>query len=98
MINVIREYYQKAGMPATIVNNKVSSFERNLDIAKEFEHWIQTQEYLVENCVVVEGYTAEKISKLSEFVDGEGAFSLLIQLRENPKKALRRIKEGFVMK
>lgn len=98
MISAIREYYEKAGMPTKIVDNKVSSFERNQDIAKEFEHWIQTQEYLVENCVMIEGYTAEKISKLSEFMDGEGAFSLLIQLRENPKKALRRIKEGFVMK
>lgn len=98
MISAIREYYQKAGMPAAIVDNKVSSFERNPDIAKEFEHWIQTQEYLVENCVVVEGYTAEKISKLSEFVDGEGAFSLLVQLREKPQRALKRIADGFVMR
>ena len=48
--------------------------------------------------MTVENYTAEKISSLSEFMDGEGAFVLLIQLRENPQKALKRIKDGFVMR
>ena len=92
MMNIIRNYYEKTGIPTIMINKKVASFE------KEFEHWIQTKEYIIEDCVIVENYTAEKISKLSEFVDGEGAFSLLLQLRENPQKALKRIKDGFVMR
>ena len=97
MMNIIRNYYEKTGIPTIMINKKVASFEKNPDIAKEFEHWIKTKN-LNENCVIVENYTAEKISKLSEFVDGEGAFSLLLQLRENPQKALKRIKDGFVMR
>ena len=97
-MNIIRSYYEKAGIPAIMINKKLVSFEKNPDIAKEFEHWIQTKEYTIEDCVTVEDYTAEKISKLSEFMDGEGAFSLLIQLRENPKKALKRIRDGFVLR
>jgi hypothetical protein len=31
-------------------------------------------------------------------MDGEGAFMLLIELRENPGKAKARITEGFKMK
>ena len=98
MMNIIRNYYEKAGIPAIMINKKVASFEKNPDIAKEFEYWIQTKEYITENCVSVENYTAEKISRLAEFVDGEGAFSLLVQLRENPQKALKRIENGFVMR
>ena len=98
MMNIIREYYEKVGISAVMVNKKVASFEKHPDIAEEFAHWIQTKEYKIEDCVSVENYTAEKISKLSEFMDGEGAFSLLIQLRENPQKALRRIADGFMMR
>ena len=98
MMNIIRSYYEKAGIPTIMINKKMASFEKNPDIANEFEHWIQTKEYIIEDCVTVENYTAEKISKLSEFMEGEGAFSLLVQLRENPQKALERIKEGFVMR
>ena len=97
-MNIVRSYYEKAGIPIVMINKKLASFEKNPDIAKEFEHWIQTKEYIIEECVTVENYTAEKISKLSEFMDGERAFSLLIQLRENPQKALKRIKDGFVMR
>lgn len=97
-MNIIRSYYEKTGIPTIMINKKLASFEKNPDIAKEFEHWLQTKEYTIENCVTVENYTAEKISSLSEFMDGEGAFVLLIQLRENPQKALKRIKDGFVMR
>lgn len=97
-MNTIRNYYEKAGVPLLMINKKMVSFEKNPDIAKEFKYWIQTKEYITENAVSVENYTAEKISKLSEFMDGEGAFSMLIQLRENPEKAHKKIEKGFVMR
>ncbi len=97
-MDIIRNYYEKAGLPAVLVKKKEDAFERHPDIAEEFAHWIRTKEYRTENCVSVEKYTAQKIAKLSELMDGEGAFSLLVQLRENPQKALRRIEEGFVIR
>lgn len=98
MMNAIRNYYEKVGIPEVMINKKIVSFEKNPDIAKEFEHWIQTKEYVSENAVSVENYTAKQISELSEFMDGEGAFSMLIQLRENPEKAHKKIEKGFVIR
>ena len=73
---------------------KADSYKKHLDIAKELEYWIENRTYMQERCVEIEGYAAEKLSKLSEFLDGEGAFALLIELRENPNKALMKISRG----
>ena len=81
-----------------LLKKKLSMCERNKDIASEFELWIQTGKYVENNCVKVEGYTAKSLSELSHYVDGEAAFTLLIELRENPTKALDRISRGFKMK
>lgn len=97
-MNIIRSYYEKAGIPVPMINKKIVSFEKNPDIAKEFEYWLENKEYVTENAVSVENYTAKKIADLSEFMDGEGAFSMLIQLRENPEKAHKKIKKGFVIR
>lgn len=97
-MNIIREYYEKTRLPELMIDMKVGLFDKHPDIKAEFEHWIQTQEYIVDNAVTVENYTAEALSKKSEFLDGEGAFSMLIQLRENPAKALKKIERGFKLK
>lgn len=97
-MKAIREYFEKANIPQVIINRKINSYEKNPDIANEFEKWILTKEYVTEDCVTVENYTAKKISELSEFLDGEGAFSMLIMLREDPQKALEKIKKGFLMR
>ena len=47
-MNTIRNYYEKTGITAIMINKKMASFEKNPDIAKEFEHWIQTKEYTIE--------------------------------------------------
>ncbi|MCM1136096.1 MAG: hypothetical protein NC400_11030 [Clostridium sp.] len=96
-MNVIREYLERTKLPTVLLNKKMAMYERHPDIAEEFKRWIQTGEYL-ENGVSVENYTAEKIAELSELMDGEGAFTMLIQLRETPDKALRRIERGFKMR
>ena len=41
------------------------------------------------------GYSTKDLAKLSPFLDGEGAFMLLIKLRENPDNAMKKIKKGF---
>lgn len=55
------------------------------------------QEYIWDS-ISVEGYTAKSLAALSEYVDGEAAFMLLIELRDSPDKALHRIKGGFKLK
>ena len=98
MNNVIEEYYKQANVMPFILNQKMSKLQRNTDIQKEFEYWIQHKDYKKDVCVSVNGYTAEKLAALSEYMDGEGSFMLLIELRESPDKALSRISNGFKIK
>ena len=80
-----------------LLKQKLSKLQRNEDIQKECEYWIQHKEYM-RNGISIEGYTAQKLSELSTYIDGEAAFMLLIELREVPEKALRRIHGGFKIK
>lgn len=99
MSHMIEEYYQQEpGMPAMLLQKKLLAFDRNEDIKREFEYWIENQSYKRESCVVINGYTAERLAEMSEFLDGEGAFCLLIELREHPQRAEARIKRGFNLK
>lgn len=97
MSKLIEEYYKQAKVMPLLLNQKMNKLQRNEDIQKEFEYWIEHKEY-VQNGVSIEGYTAQKLSELSAYIDGEAAFMLLIELREAPDKALRRIKDGFKIK
>lgn len=80
------------------MKKRLQIFEKYADIASEFEYWIKTGEYLNDKCINVEGYTAESLAKLSPFVDGEQAFILLAELRDEPQKAKARIDRGFKLK
>ncbi|MBR4731558.1 MAG: hypothetical protein IK081_02215 [Lachnospiraceae bacterium] len=97
MSNLIREYYEKADLSADLLTEKLEKFERNPDIAKEFEYWIKNGEFKC-NGIEEKGYTAEKLASLSDLINGEGAFILLIELREKPEKALKRINGRFVIR
>jgi len=72
-----------------------SPFERHDDIRVELEKWIGRQDYTQDNPLAIEGYTAEKISKLAPFMDGVGVYNFLVTLRERPDNAKRIIAEGF---
>ena len=98
MNDIIRQFYEKNNLPKPIVEQKVATFRRHSDIAEEFEQWITNRTYKAEGAVTVEGYTAKKLSELSEYLDGDGAFVLLIELREQPEKARKRITNGFKYK
>lgn len=97
-MEIIREYLEKSKLPEMLLKRKVELYKKNPDIAEEFEYWIQTGTYRDLSAVSVENYTAKALSELSEFLDGEGAFHLLIQLRENPENALQKIQNGFVIR
>lgn len=97
-MKIIKEYLINAKVPEVIINKKMAAYEKHPDIAKEFESWILTKKYSEKASVVVENYTAKKLANISEFLDGEGAFAMLIQLREKPHQALKRIKDGFMLR
>jgi len=75
-----------------------SPFEKHDDICAELEEWIEKQAYPQDNPLTIEGYTAEKISKLAPFMDGVGVYNFLVTLRERPDNGKRIIAEGFPRK
>ena len=91
---LVTERNQKPEVAAKIA----SSFRSHADILAELENWIEQQEYLQSDPVMVEGYTAEDISKLAPFMDGVGVYNFLITLRERPDNGKRIIAEGFPRK
>lgn len=98
MSKVIREYYKKAHTLPTLIEQKMLVFEKHPDIMKKFEQWLRNREYKVDGAVSVFGYTAKTISELSPYLRGEGAIVLLMELRDNPEKAKKRISTGFKKK
>lgn len=97
MNKVIEAYYAQAQTNSFLIKQKIAKFSRNTDLQAEFAYWIEKKTYK-RNAVVVHGYTAEKLATLSEYLNGEGAFMLMIELRENPEKAMYQISHGFTMK
>ncbi len=97
MVDLVKDYYERAAISENMKKKKNQMFERNTDIKREFEHWIKTKEYLENEQVIVQGYSAKQISEMSKYMIGEGAFVMLIELRENPENALKKIKNGFRM-
>ena len=96
MNKIIEKYYKETKVMPLLLKKKLAAFERHPDIASEFEYWIINNQY--QEAVCVDGYTAASIAMLSEYLDGEGAFMLLIEMRENPEKAKNRISSGFKLK
>lgn len=95
MSGIVKEYYEKAHVQPFLIEEKLRVLDKHQDICKEFEAWITTKKYV--DSVVVDGYTASAIAKMSNNVAGEGAFMMLIELRENPERAKRLIKSGFAV-
>lgn len=98
MKEIIKEYYNKAKIMPNLLDSKIEKFEKNEDIANEFAYWIENKKYLTDNCVIINGYTAEKLSQLSPYLVGEASFLLLIELRDNPQEAMEKISKGFKVK
>ena len=98
MKEIIKEYYNKAKIMPNLLDLKIEKFEKNEDIANEFAYWIENKTYITSACVTINGYTAEKISQLSPHLIGEASFMLMIELRDNPQKAMKEISKGFKVK
>lgn len=96
MNSIIRDYYENAGVKPFLIDEKLDKLKKYSDIEAEFEYWIKNKQY--KNDVSVEGYTASDIANMSHYLNGEGAFMLLIELRENPEMAKQKIRNGFKIK
>lgn len=97
MKHAIVEYYSQAPIVPYLLKQKMDMLQRNSDICDEFEYWILNNDYKP-NGLVINGYSAKTLATMSGFLDGEGVFMLLIELRENPDKALKQIRYGFKLK
>ena len=98
MSNIIKKFYEDNKTPGMLLKQKLIKLERNSDIAAEFEYWIENRAYKNEAAVCVENYTAKSLAEQSKYLDGEGAFMMLIELRENPEKAIGQISKGLKRK
>ena len=76
----------------------VLPLEKHDDIRVELEKWIDCKEYPQINPLLIEGYTAEAISKLATFMDGVGVYNFMVTLRERPDTAKKIITDGFPRK
>lgn len=79
---------------ANMVLDKIVKYE---DIKQEFLHWLEKRDYMVDEPVVVEGYSALAIVDRIAALDGVGAFSLLVDLRDRPKEAREVLKNGLAV-
>jgi len=91
---LINERYQKPEVASKIA----FPFEKHNDICAELEKWIKQRKYPQDDPIVIEGYSAEAISKLATFMDGVGVYNFMVTLRERPDNAKRIIAEGFPRK
>lgn len=96
-VDQIKNYLISAGLDEDFVERKIIQYSKHQDIADEFSSWITSGQYK-EDGIQVEGYTAKQLSELSEYLIGEGSFSMLIMLREKPEKAKKKIQDGFRIK
>ena len=96
MKNTIESYYVNTGINPFLLKQKLAKFSRNPDLQSEFAYWIANGSFS-EPAISIEGYTAAKLASLSPYLNGEGAYMLMIELRESPKTALRKIQDGFYM-
>lgn len=98
MLNIIEDYYKSVGINPLLLKRKLAKLEKHSDIAAEFAYWIEHGNFKKGNCIQVAGYTAESLAQLSNYLCGEGAYMLLVELREDPKRAKQRIADGFKLK
>lgn len=92
---IIKQFYCEHNFPKPIIEQKIQLFEKHQDIASEFEGWIVNGSYKEEGAVTVEGYTAKKLAETSCYLNGDGAFAFLIELRENPVRAKIQLEKGL---
>jgi len=98
MTNIINYLVNERKQNPEVASKIALPFEKHDDIRAELEKWIEQREYLQDNPITIEGYTAEAIYKLATFMDSVGVYNFMVTLRERPQNAKRIIAEGFPRK
>ena len=98
MENIINYLVNMQNQKPEVAAKIASPFEKHSDIRTELEKWIELQKYPQDNPLIIEGYTAEAISKQAPFMDGVGVYNFMVTLRERPDNAKRIIAKGFPRK
>lgn len=97
MSEIIENYYRKTKLEDFQIKSKLDMLDRHSDIKSELEYWLLNKAYKQDG-IVVEDFSAENLAAKSKYLNGEGAFMMLIQLREKPDVAKKLIASGFKMK
>lgn len=99
-IGQIRKYLSKLeGATDVVVEQLVKKYYGHPDIANEFEYWIRTKNFVSNNPITEQGYTAQRIyNEFCDKLNASGVFSLLITLRTDSEKGLKYIEDNFPTK
>lgn len=101
-MEIIKDYLKSLNLTEPVINQLLKTFINNPDIVNEYENWLKTKEFVINNPITEQGYTAKMIYEKwvveDSILDINGVFSLLVTLRENPENGLKYIIEGFPKK
>lgn len=98
MDQVMQYCLEELKMPKPIATMIINTLSEQPDIFEEFKKWLETRSYDMDDAISVEGYTAKAISEIAPFFDGIGVYGFLVELREDPEHAKKKIKQGFPRK
>ena len=94
---ILKYYLEEKKVTPVVANVLMKKILKYGDIANEFSMYLDTRSFRFENALVVEGYTAEKLSQISP-LDAAGVYAFMVTLRDDKEKALDTIKKGFPRK
>ena len=98
MEKIIEYLENECGQKPEVATRLSLPFMTHDDIRTELENWIVKRDYVKDNPLTIEGYSADDISKLAPFMDGVGVYNFMVTLRERPENGKRIIAEGFPRK
>lgn len=77
-----------------VAKNMIERFKSQEDIFSEFLYWFDNKEFVKENPVAIDGYTAKGLFEQFDIME-IGAFNLMLSLRIEHDDALEYIKQGL---
>ena len=91
---IIQYLFKKGLKNPALAGELAKKLTKYSDIKHEVLFWLINNQF-PENGLDIHGYTAAKIAELAPFLDGIGVYDFLVDLRENPDQAQKRIAAGF---
>lgn len=95
---LIKYLIREKHCPEQSMTDMILKITKYDDIYQEFLSWLGRRDYQTPNPVTVEGYSAQNIYDVANFLDGIGVYNFLVDLRDNPIQAKKYLEEGFPQK